>query len=220
MRYALLFVTVIFAMAANAAPPIREPIDVNVQNDGNSPVPVIIQNDTQTKVTNDENSPVPVIIQNDSQTIVEYRYVGLTEFQTDGNVVYAGLRGIAAMNKVCSDEFGLGTRAANTSEATFRDIGEAETQGWLLPTPPIFPHIGTAEDFQAYDAIGFFAGVSLPAPANAVAFSACFRYTNNDEDLLAPQTTTGANVSIQRCNRLLSVACSAPTIITVSPAAP
>jgi hypothetical protein len=186
---------------------------------------VIVINTPDVKVVNDENEPVPVMVQNTAK-IVEYRYIGVTEFESNGLVEFGGLVGIAAMNKVCNAEFGPSSRAASIAEAFWRDDPQDLRKGWLVPRGPMSFVKGTAIGTDFFAAIDSSSGVAVSAEGNADAVTAgllsyCGRYTQANEQ--GSVTTFGAAtggtgaVSGSLCDNIQPIACSAPVAIPISP---
>ena len=176
--------------------------------------------DKDVVVTNDATSPIPVEIQNGAQTIVEWRYVGHTrdpDAKKTGDFEYGGLRGIAAMNKACADEY-PGARAATISEGLQMDSpAEFEAFSWLVPggsmTAVLAPN-----DYEAHDAAtGPQVGIAKLTAAEALVVAYCHRYTNGQSDKVAPILASVGEILLGACSLDLPVACSAPVAIPVTP---
>lgn len=167
-------------------------------------------------VTNDDASPIPVTIQNTVPTIVEYRYLGLTNHADDGDFEFGNLKGLAAMNKACSSEFGFTARVATIAEALFRDDAATDARdGWLAPSGPMT--FGNAR----FDSLSFgkFAmdpetalrlGATVRFTGLALQSAFCVRYSAPDDFFLAPVIESTGLVSTASCSTVKPVACSAP----------
>jgi len=160
-------------------------------------------------VVNDENSPVPVT----EQTIVEYRYVGLTQAEFDGDD--AG--GVGGLNASCESKFGGGARLATSSEAEARTDGFADPrEGWVLPTPPITVGPDPFEGFRAYDALGQVAGGIGSANEDlALTSAACGRFHLGTENEQGMAVGPSGLLKLDDCDEVQPAACSAPIAIPV-----
>lgn len=180
-----------------AAPPTVGPVDVTVTNGADMPVPVTIQNATQ-------------------QFITEYRYIGLTGFETDGSVQVDSLVGIAAMNNKCAEEFGAEARLATTSEAHFRTDSVDTRSGWVLPTAPIIVAVNNVNGHhRSFDAlsnpVGFFSSAAGPVTQEgAVRTAACARYDYGGSDNSGPVVTPQGEIVLDECDETWPISCSAP----------
>ena len=190
--------------------------DVNVANTPD----VNVANVPDVVVVNDGNSPIPVTVQNGVQTIVEWRYIGLTTFEDDGLFLFGGLFGVAAMNKVCAAEFGPGARAASLSEAYFRDDAAVETRsGWVAPGGPML--LATDQSLAVFfpidAAAGAQVGESFLSPGFAISQAYCARYRTGFGTVQGSRILANGAQVLGACNVTLPVSCSAPVAIPVAP---
>ncbi len=167
-------------------------------------------------VTNDEASPIPVTIHNTVPTIVEYRYIGLTTHVDDGDFEFGNLKGLAAMNKACSSEFGFTARVATITEALFRDDAITDTRdGWLAPSGPMTFGVEPfdfrrAGQFPIDQATGFRLGATVLGTTLAAQYAFCGRYTAPEVFFIAPVIESTGLVATGSCSIAKPVACSAP----------
>jgi len=172
------------------------------------------------EVVNDSTTPIPVTVQNGAQTIVEWRYIGLTTFEDDGQFLFGGLFGVAAMNKVCAAEFGPGARAASLSEAYFRDDAAVETRsGWVAPGGPMLlaPNPPATLIFPVDAATGARVGAGNASADFAIVLAYCARYSTGVPARRGPAINRlGLNESTE-CSVTRPVSCSAPVAIPVAP---
>jgi hypothetical protein len=186
---------------------------------------VMVENTPGVTVENDSSSPVPVTIQNSSQTTVEWRYVGLTTLEKSGIWSSGSLVGIAAMNHECAKDFGSGARAASPAEALFRPNGDPDTRtGWLAlgnRIEIIEEEIAAGTIYAAYDATtGHQLGEFDTTPRDALRLMACRFYSSNLNEDIAPAIRPNGDLVIAGCapsNPPMPAACSAPVTIPVGP---
>ena len=85
-------------------------------------------------ITNTESDPVPVTVQDSTQTAVEWRFKAFSTTTTTGEVVYGVDSGIFAMHAICAAEV-PDSRACFSSEvAASGNIPDGSRGGWVIPT--------------------------------------------------------------------------------------
>ena len=210
---AVLLMTTI-SLAAHAQPNKKKgAAPVEVKNGPNNPVPV--------EVISSQLDPVTV----SDQTIIEWRYIGLTQTEDDGEFQYGGLEGVGAMNKACAAEFGPSARAASIQEAFFRDDGAVDTRrGWVAPSGPmIVARYASGGDpqggpFVAKDAAtGINVGQSSITDERALTVAYCIHYGSITlfDPLDSVSVTSNGRIFSEGCDSVLPVACSAPVSVPV-----
>lgn len=152
--------------------------------------------------------------------VVEYRYVGLTQGETDGRVTTVGrsgenLAGVAAMHRLCAKEFGKEARAANIQEAYFRNDTDLRS-AWLAPSSAAMQIVEVApSQFAAVDsATGLILGNSGESEFSAIQGAYCLQYVRGaNSPYAAPTSARDGLVDLSSCDNVLPVACSIPTRI-------
>ena len=172
---------------------------------------------------------VAVYAQNNGQpfnpmSVIEWRYVGLTEVEDDGEFSFGGLIGVAAMNKACAAKY-PGARVSSIREAYFRNDADLRA-GWLVPGGPILlvedPDASLTGNtlYTAYDSeTGEFVSRTADgatAASSRVDQSHCNKYRRNTAKFNGPVTEASGAVSLEVCTEIRPAACSLPFGVPVS----
>jgi hypothetical protein len=169
----------------------------------------------------DADKPAEVIVQS-TQTIVEYRYVGLTDYEDAGTFRFGNLEGVGAMNKACADTFGAGARAATIAEAFYYE-GDLSRQGWLVPgSSPIVVYANSV-GYNAVDAAtGITVGPTRSSQDQSLLRSYCNQYhvsSFGGAPVIVFTRDSGTKYGgvdyTEECGEERPAACSAPVSIPV-----
>ena len=161
---ALLGAVLIWTAGALAEPPSGIQGEVTVLNKDTNPVPVTIQNP----------APVPV------QTATEWRVVGVTAGEVNGEVLHDGLLGNAAMHSLCQRDVGPTARACFAAEVKQPISAGSSATGsaWVIRSRNVTAAV-SGTDFIAIDG---GSGVSATSPVSMMGAVASLDCANHISD--------------------------------------
>ena len=170
------------------------------------------------EIINDDTNPIPVTIENggtNGQTAIEWRFVGVTSFETTGNIDFGAVSGYSAMNIACDFDFGggQGARACTSEEIRHSIVPDTDGFAWINPT--------TTERLVKPDGS---LGIYDPHVSRSIAFGSisldCGGWGTSSAGnlhygLVVVSSSGSMDMLPLNCSSTRSIACCAPIAVTV-----